>query len=238
MYRCIGCNVVFENNVGFCTACGNILQQVSNNTSAGGSSRVVNEPDSFTRNTMVEVQVNNDYMFERNEGFITQFDGTVAEVNTQQFYQSKLTKILRAVFAGEPYQLSHTSFVTVFRLEEHVLRGYPERAQDITLYGNMRGVFAVGDDVTVRAKRSGDKCLARHIYNHATNSNVSIQANIPALVIRTLSLILGVVLFVLINEILKADYAAIGADITAMFTPIIVVGAIVWYIFKSFRKQA
>lgn len=142
-------------------------------------------------------------------------NGAVAECSTQQYYQSRSTKLIHALFSGEPYQLGHTTFVTIFRVEEHRLRGFPEHARDITVYGSMQNLFAVGDDVTVHAKRRGRRYIARRIYNHSINSAVHIQPYIPAWLIRLSVLALALLAAGLIHGVVTADYAAIGQRLWA-----------------------
>lgn len=181
-----------------------------------------------------------EYRFVEQDGSTVVFNGAVAEANTQQFYQSKLTKILRAVFSSEPYQLSHTSYLTVFRVEEHSINNYPEQAQDIVLFGGIQNVFAPGDDVTVRTKRKGNRYIAKSIYNHSINSNVRLEANIPAGVVKFLFWVLVLAVFWIIYSIATMNYAAIGQAIVqfiASLIPTIFAIAILWYIIKAFFKK-
>ena len=246
MKRCGECNVIYEGTHDICPTCGDRLETVG--TTSGGqsgassstrdtSSARDDDSNRFRREARPEPQPRDEYTFEQTEGLSVVINGAVAEANTQQFYQSKLTKIVRAVFAGEPYQLSHTSFVTIFRVEEHARRGYPEHARDISVFGNMNNIFTVGDDVTVRAKRSRNKYVAKSIYNHSINSRVSIQANIPAMLIRLLTLFLVFMAISLVRGVASADFAAIGTGLASFFMPLIIVVAIGWYIKNLFKRK-
>ncbi len=63
--------------------------------------------------------------------------GIVREVQPQQFYQSRTTRMVRALLFGEPYQMSHTAFNHRIRVEEHRDTGYPEREEDLMIFGNV-----------------------------------------------------------------------------------------------------
>ena len=232
MKKCHECNVVYENTHDVCPTCGDRLE------SDQPSSRGGIDINRICRNHHSDTDIEDNYTFVINDGFRTVINGAVAEINTQQFYHSKLVKKIKSIFAGEPYQLSPNSYITTFRLEEHTMYGYPEQAQDVTLYGNMRGVFVVGDDVTVRAKKRGNRFIAKKIYNHTTNSTVDVQASIPAGFIRVLALLLAIFIVYTLNSIASMDFATIGASIIDAVVPLLVIMATLWFVIKLFtRKQ-
>ncbi len=246
MKRCNLCNAIYDDSHNICPTCGVRLVTLSAsekkidqrgqqppNVGCYDYSTDYNSGDTDPRSEPA-------YHFIEQDGSIVVFNGAVAEANTQQFYQSKFTKIIRAVFSSEPFQLSHTSYLTVFRVEEHSINNYPEQAQDIVLFGGIQNVFAPGDDVTVRAKRKGNRYIAKSIYNHSINSNVRLEANIPAGVVKFLFWALVLAVFWIIYSIATMNYAAIGQAIFQFITsliPTILTIAILWYIIKAFFKK-
>lgn len=240
MKYCPECNAVYENNLDVCPTCGEPLERYQ------PSRR--NIPDEYIHNPNREENINDSsnnninstYTFEQQSGFSVIINGAVAETNTQQYYQSKFAKYFQSLISGEPYQLSHTTFATVFRVEEHVVRGYPENAADIMLYGNVLNIFAVGDDVTVTAKRRGNRLIAKRVFNHSINANVKLQPYIPALVIRLFTVLVLVIIAMIAYGLLTADYAAIGSAIMAFIgsiLPTILTIGILWYIIKTVFKR-
>lgn len=230
MKRCPECNAIFEDSIDVCPTCGVQLEPFASNSRQSGACGQSGEKTYYSQydtRDQHETGTKSAIPFEQNTGNRLIINGSVAESNTQQYYQSKFTKIVNAIFSGEPYQFSHTTFVTVFRVEEHATRGFPEQARDITVYGNMQNLFAVGDDVTVEAVLRGERCIAKKIYNHSINSNVHVQPYISASVIRftiiaVLALIIGTV-----YSIATADYAAIGQSITSRLSALLPMVAVI-----------
>jgi len=238
MKRCNVCNAVYENYLNYCPTCNSELELISNNYNNSSSFHQIDINENVRANSYIETERTDEYIFEQINGSFSTINGAVAEVNTQQYYQSKLTKMLRSCFAGEPYQLSHTSHENNIRIEEHTMRRYPENALDITVYGSMRSVFATGDDITVRARRRGNRYIARQIYNHTTNSRVNIQGNIPASLVRIAVLLLIILTVMAINVVLSINYMALISTIIATLFPIVIIGAVGWYIIRLFRRKA
>ena len=246
MKRCNSCNAVYDDSYNICPTCGVRLTTLSGNeerlaqrNAQNGNTGAYSAGTSYA-GTTTQRRNQPAYRFVEQDGSTVVFNGAVAEANTQQFYQSKFTKIIRAVFSSEPYQLSHTSYLTVFRVEEHSINNYPEQAQDIVLFGGIQNVLAPGDDVTVRAKRKGNRYVAKSIYNHSINSNVRLEANIPAGVVKFLFWALVLAVFWIIYSIATMNYAAIGQAIIQFITsliPTILTIAILWYIIKAFFKK-
>lgn len=246
MKRCNMCGAVYDDSHNICPTCGVRLATLSsseeriaqrNNTPVNNESNDYRSP--YGSNTSPS-QNDTTYRFIEYDGSTVVFNGAVAEANTQQYYQSKFTKIIRALFSSEPYQLSHTSYLTVFRVEEHSINNYPEQAQDIVLFGGIQNVFAPGDDVTVRTKRKGNRYIAKSVFNHSINSNVRIEGNIPAGVIQFLFIALVIAVFLIIYSIASVNYAAIGDAIMSFITsliPTILTIGLLWYIIKSFFKK-
>ena len=246
MKRCNFCNAVYDDSYNLCPTCGVRLATLSGNEErlAQRNQQAVNgEPynvGSSYGGYTIPRSSQSVYRFIEQYGSTAVFNGAIAEVSTQQFYQSKFTKIIRAVFSSEPYQLSHTSYLTVFRVEEHSINNYPEQAQDLVLFGGMQNIFAPGDDVTVRAKRKGNRYIAKSIYNHSINSNVRLEANIPAGVVKFLFWVLVFAVVWAIYSMATVNYTALGQAIVQIITsliPTILTTAILWYIIKAFFKK-
>lgn len=238
MKRCGECNAIYEDQYDICPTCGEKLEsytQASGGTTHRNTYSQREENSRSYANNQQNSSERSSYVFEQQNGANVIINGAVVEANTQQYYQSKFTKIIQALFSGEPYQLSHTSFVTIFRVEEHTMRGYPEHARDITVYGNTQNLFAVGDDVTVEARRRGNRYVAKRIYNHSIDSNMHIQPYIPAGAIWGILIAIIALIIMLISSL-----PAIGAGIIKLIgslMPVIVVIGIFWYVFRSFFKK-
>ena len=234
MKRCPNCNAFYEDQFNTCPTCGGSLYSVVNSDNSNNTTftHAGNTNPSATQHTMI--------IFEEASGTNVIINGAVTESSTQQYYQSKFSKFFHALFSGEPYQLSHTTFVTIFRVEEHAEYGYPEQARDITLYGNAQNIFAIGDDVTVTARNVGNRLVARKVFNHSINSTVHIQPNIPASVIRAFMLIAVLIVEVVVYKIATIDYAAVGSSVgkTLMscfyaVLPTIIVIWVIWILIRS-----
>lgn len=240
MKQCLDCNAIYEDGLDLCPTCGVLLERYeSGNREHASPSRSTSRNDMWMSGTTGSAS-DAEYTFMQQSGRDILINGAVAETSSQQYYQSKLTKLFRSLFSGEPYQLSHTSFMTIFRVEEHSYTLYPEQASDIVLYGNVLNLFAPGDDVTVTARRKGSRLIARRIYNHSINRTVSVQPNIPSVIIRIVFLSLIFVLYSLIYRIIRTDFSVFGDRITALlasFLPVIIVVAMLWNGIKSFFKR-
>ena len=244
MKRCPVCTTAYENSMNQCPTCGTTLEwlqpEEENNPQQWGAQNPVRKEKAGAGNS---AQHNNMYLFEQVSGNRVIINGAVTDSSTQQYYQSKLTKFLRAVFSGEPYQLSHTTFETVFRVEEHVTRGYPEQARDVTIYGGIQNIFSVGDDVTVTAKQKRDRLIATNVFNHSINSAVRVKPNIPAGLMRLFLLVILAAVVFAVYSIATMDYAAMGNAMTSVLLslvmkiiPIVIVVWIVWLLIKAMIK--
>lgn len=238
MKQCPECNLIYEDNMDVCPNCGSVLQSFEPQRTNNARNITINPYDSVRKGV---TSVNDrTYTFESVSGRTYTINGSVAESSTQQYYQSKFTKFFHAIFSGEPYQLSHTTFVTVFRVEEQVRSGFPMNARDIVLYGEMQNLFAVGDDVTVTARRKGSRLVARRVFNHSIDSLIRVQPYIPAGVIRGFSLATLLLLGVLLYMITHIDYAALGSRIVSLiaaFVPALVGIGLIWLMIRSFFKR-
>lgn len=188
MKHCNNCNTDIDNGFNLCPYCG---QELDRQRSTQSSSTHSWQPDPDAQPGPSATATGSGILFEETGRNSVTINGMVVESSTQQYYQSKFTKIIQSFMHGEPYQLSHTTFVTVFRVQEHVSRGFAEQARDITVYGNIQNVLSAGDDVTVIAKTVGNHYVTRSIYNHSIDSPVTSQSSlIPAWLIRVIVILL------------------------------------------------
>ena len=164
MKRCPSCRYFYEDALSVCPGCNVTLEVFGSgtqqNTAGNGTQQhTAGNGNAASGGTASGGQRNDlggdsTYVFERHTGLHYTINGSIADSNTQQYYQSGLTKFIRSLFGGEPYQLGHTTFVTILRVEEHVRSGFPEQARDVVMYGDTRNIFVTGDDVTIEGKDS------------------------------------------------------------------------------------
>ena len=249
MKKCDICNAFYDDIHNVCPTCG--VQLKTNSESENHSVKRDDNPNNpytnkseFGHNGWTNPTNEPAYRFITHEGATTVFNGAVSEANTQQFYQSRFTKIIRAIFSSEPYQLGHTSYVTVFRIEEHTANSYPEQAQDIVLFGGVQNILAPGDDITVRTTRRRNRYVARNIFNHSINRNVRVEGNVPAWLIRSVAFVVIVaivtVIALLVYGISAINFTAIGDTIMGFVVsliPTILTVGLLWYIIKAFFKR-
>lgn len=236
MKICTECkdNIIYESLLDLCPVCNAVLTDYLPGTAPNSGNRRL--PD-VARQPADIAPVRSAYVFEQKRGLRIIINGAVAECQVQQYYQSRFSKIVLALFAGEPYQLSHTSFTTLLRIEELSTRGYPEQSRDVIMHGNVQSIFAFGDDVQVTAKRRGRRLIATRIFNHNTDSRVKIQAHIPANLIRLIVLGLAFSVYLLFSRIsltgLMATLASGLLGLVKFLLPILFVGWIIWMILKN-----
>ena len=100
MKHCSQCDIDVDNSYNLCPYCGRELRRldqknVSNTTYQQG------EAAPHTTSTRPERGI--EFVFEETDRHSVKINGMVVECTTQQYYQSKLTKIVQSVFYGEPY---------------------------------------------------------------------------------------------------------------------------------------
>lgn len=239
MKYCPDCQIDFDDNESICIYCGmplkpkgieNKSQSNYNNESNNGKSTPVTQTPRIP--------------LTRNYGILgnrVEVNGVVMDVRTSQYYQSKLTKLFRAVFSGEPYQMGHTTFENLIRVRELMPEGYSQQATDIVLYGNMQNIITQGDDLRIEAVRKGNRLVARRIYNNATNSFIHIQPNIPPAFFRSIIAFLLFIIFLILRSIYIAsqstDLQSFGSTIAStIFSWIVVIGIII-YIIKYLKNN-
>ena len=114
MKHCSHCDIDVDNSYNLCPYCGQELMHLEHekiHDTAYWQGEAAHCATSTRPERATEI------VFEEADGHSVKINGMVVECTTQQYYQSKLTKIVQSVFHGEPYQLSHTTFVTVFRVQ-------------------------------------------------------------------------------------------------------------------------
>lgn len=149
------------------------------------------------------------------------FEGAVEVVNSRQYYPTALSKVLRSLFSGEPYQFGHTSFENVIRIAELREYGMPEEQQDVILYGNLQTNLSAGDVVLVEAKRKHGTFVAKRIYNQTTNSRVRLQQMIPALAVRLLAIALLWLCSMILLWLFSIDYFALIQNMIVLILRIV-----------------
>lgn len=235
MKTCLECsnNVLYEDALDLCPECSAVLSEYAGQGRGGRSSVTIPSPPAGGGQQLQQSA----YVFEQSRGFRVVLNGAVAEFQVQQYYQSRFTRLMLALFAGEPYQLSHTSFTTHLRIEEHSARGYPERNRNVLMHGNVQTLFAYGDDVEVTARRRRGRLIATRIYNHNTESLVRIQPHIPANVVRIGVVILAVVLYMVISSINFSElFALTGGVVLGLFARLLPVLLIIWVLWTLLKR--
>lgn len=213
MKRCLQCNdfSLYEDGVSNCPVCGQFLSMYSR---SGRYSRnaddipvsnknvpynnAVNNVGSASANASGRNNVNN-FTFETRNGLSYVYRGIITEITPQTRLHSPLKKWANAIFSNEPYQLSNTSHSTMFRVMDISNGRFSRAKRDFVFFGDVEGRFFVGDDVTVTAKRRGNRYIVTNLHLNDTETNVRpVSIQIPALIVRLLTLfvICAVVLFI------------------------------------------
>lgn len=232
MRHCEYCNIDVDNSFNLCPYCGREL--TASTTKSSDTSR---NSDSY-RPPQQHMPSPDAIPFQTFANGKCQFNGQVIECITQQFYQSKLTKIIRAIFYGEPYQLSHTTFVTVFRIEEYTQHGFSEQSRDLVIYGQLQNILSAGDDVTVTAHYKGQQIVADYIINHSSEIQFSPQkGSIPASLIRIPFAILVILLLSLLVALFSTPTHIIFGTLMKFLWPIILICIFVIWLKNKFKRR-
>lgn len=237
MKYCPDCQIDFEDNESVCCYCGMPLRSKNNQPSKINTERTAVEK-------IDPVLPTHDIQFVRNYGIVgrrVEINGIVDDVDKVQYYQSKFTKLWRAVFSGEPYQLGHTTFESRIRVSEIMPEGFSRQAIDVVLYGNAQNIISKNDDLRIDAVRKGNRLVARRIYNNATNSYISIQPNIPAGIFRAIIILLIFVIYTVVRSLIGAvestDFNSLGDFILTEAIRWTFVIAVIIFIFKFIIKN-
>ena len=162
--------------------------------------------------------------------------GRIAEIDHHEVFNSKWHKLVNALIRNEPYQLAHQTVEYTIRVE-NITGGFPTGITDFCLYGSYLGRLQIGDEVIVRAKDCGDRRIVRSIYNQTTSSVVKPGFQIPAGIIRgiTIAAVLLIALFICeIVWLIKSGAAAVGLSvIISSMMPLIIICVGIWLMVKS-----
>lgn len=236
MRFCSECNLYFEDSVDICSSCGEKLDPV--NTSSVNTE--IKRTD-VVRETIVRERVESNPVFMQGTGRNIRINGTVREINSQEISQSKFAKFVRAAFFDEPYQLGEKSVVTILRVEEFATTyGVPLHARDITIYGSVMGILALGDDVTIETKSRNGRLIAKKIFNHSVDADIRLKYSVSSKIIKSFLIALLFCVAILIFGLVTADYNAIGLAITntvSSLLPTLALGGTAYYYVKKKLKR-
>ena len=100
MKHCSHCDIDVDNSYNLCPYCGQELMHLEHekiHDTAYWQGEAAHCATSTRPERAPEI------VFEEADGHSVKINGMVVECTTQQYYQSKLTKIVQSVFHGEPY---------------------------------------------------------------------------------------------------------------------------------------
>lgn len=244
MKSCPLCNAEFNDERMLCAYDGERLVTVENpQIEASSALDMALPPIDAVGGNVRNSRTSEERLFIRRRLFDYALEGSISEISTQQYYPSKWAKIFRSIFAGEPYQFSHTSFSTIIRVAEQREMGIPEQARDVMIYGNAQTILAPGDDVTVYAKRKRSGFVARRVYNHSSDGYVQVQNMIPAFVIRCFFAVALLFIAYIIDMLIHVNYVGVLSGLinliirvaSLLFRPVLTI-IIVCCIFKYMIK--
>ncbi len=162
--------------------------------------------------------------------------GRIIEIDHREVFHGKLHKLLNALFRGEPYQFAHQTVEYTIRLE-NITDDFPTEIAEFCLFGSYLGRLQVGDEVMVRGKKQGDRCIAKAIYNRTTEMEIRSGLQIPAWVIRSAGAAVSAIGIALIMEVVWFfKSGAFTAGITALMTslmPLIIVCICICLLIRS-----
>lgn len=248
MKRCPNCNdfALYDDNVSTCPICDSNLVTYSRNgststTSTGTGTTRTREPVRPNTETQRTNTANATQQtapeFERISGLRYHYRGIITEISSHARLHTRLKKWVNAVFRGEPYQLGHTSHETIIRVEEFHNGRVAGRKRDLVYYGDVEGRFNYGDDVSITAKRRGDRYIVTNMYLNETESRVRPGPQIPAGIIAILSLILLVVAIYLIGGIIAFITSGALFVLFEKAITIIIVVAVLWWIVRGLFRR-
>lgn len=185
MKRCANCNdfALYEDSQSLCPVCGGRLETYvrSNQPPQTPSFQmpVANNPVQNNRNDVPQ--------FEVRRGNTYTFRGRVTDVSSQSRSYSRFRQICNALFRGEPYQFGSTTYSrggatcyrTRIRIEEFVNDRLATEKREVVFFGDAEGRLSYGDDVTVTAKRRGDRYIVKSLYCNDTQTPIRAESQIP-----------------------------------------------------------
>lgn len=244
MKRCPNCNdfALYDDNVSTCPICDASLVAYSrkgSSSSAGDdAAREPIRPNSDRqRSNATSSSQQSAPEFERISGLRYHYRGIITEINSHARLHTRLKKWLNALFRGEPYQFGNTSHETIIRVEEFRNGRIAGRKRDLVYYGDVEGRFNHGDDVSITAKRRGDRYIITNMYLNETESRVRTGPQIPASIIAILSLIILIAAIYLIGGIIGfITSGALYVLLENALSVIIVVVVLWWVLRRLFRR--
>lgn len=244
MKRCPNCNdfALYDDNVSTCPICDTSLvtyNRKENSSSAGDNA--TREPirpnnDRQRANTTNSSQQSAPE-FERISGLRYHYRGIITEINSHARFHTRFKKWLNALFRGEPYQFGNTSHETIIRVEEFRSGRVAGRKRDLVYYGDVEGRFNHGDDVSVTAKRRGDRYIVTNMYLNETETRVRTGPQISAGIIAALSLILLIAAIYLVGVIVAFITSGALFILFENALSIVLVAVILWWILRRLFRR-
>lgn len=239
MKRCPNCNdfALYDDNMTSCPICDGKLVSYkrSGSSSSLNSSREPVRPNSAVQQTSDE---DRNPEFETISGFRYHYRGIITEIDPHSRLHSRFKKWTNSIFRGEPYQLGNTSHDSVIRIEEFHSGRVAGRKRDLIFFGDVEGRFKIGDDVSISAKKRGDRYIVTRMYLNETESAVRPGFQIPAIVVAGLTLAVIALIIFLVSGII--NFVSSGTFIALLERAIIVIVIIValfGYIRSRFRRR-
>ena len=179
-----------------------------------------------------------DYQFEQHHGRSYVFHGTVTEVNAQARLHNRFKKLVNSLFYGEPYQFGNTSHETIIRLEELHYGRLATNRRDMVAYGDINSIITIGDELTIRTVKHGNRYVVKSVFSNETDSYVPISPQLPSIVIVALFIALFLLVWGLISffinggiiRIVDAILAAVMALVSYLLPSVLVIAILVFII--------
>ena len=229
MKRCEICGRVYPNSINVCPTCFvDLVTDGSSDTS---------QPLHDVHTTAVRNENRHPPLIQHH-GMKAHVEGVVATVHQQQYYQSTGTKLLNAVFRREDYQFGHTTFATILRVEENVARGYAEESIDLLIFGNVQGTIMEGDVIVADVIRSSGRLVIQRVL--VNGSPISLQARIPAVLLRfgsfMILLLIGLLIYSIASGQLLSGVEHIMASVMDSIHGLLIVVIAVWLCWKLLTR--
>ena len=254
MKRCQNCNdfALYDDNIMTCPVCDSkLITYVRKSRSTSAEEEPIRpnrnarteepvrlnrnarteEPVRPNRNTRTEesVRPNTPPAFETRRGGLYHYRGQIIQISSQARLHSRLKKLVNALFLGEPYQFGNTSHQTAIRIEAFHEGRISGRRRDLIFYGDVEGRIYSGDDVTITAKRRGDRYIVTRMYSNETETAVRPAPQIPNAMVWVTFLLLAMLV---IGFIVSGLALALLKEVII----IVVTLLIVWEIIKAFFR--
>ena len=140
--------------------------------------------------------------FERHVGGRVLYRGIVSSISPTSRFMSGTVKWANAVFRGQPFQLGNPVHETIIRIEEINQARLPDKMRSLVYYGEL-GELNVGDDVSITAVRKHGRMVIRTLHINDIETDVSAHGQIPAVLLRLLSLMVLVLAASLVSMVIS-----------------------------------